>query len=140
MTTRFTKARRLGRDEEETADIAEEMRELIADPEADFSDLIAMLVEAAPEKVPEIGQTMREIGEDSRGIHAWARDKRELRRHAKRFGRDQPPKFEGRPNPGGTMEGEDRRLRMAGDRMAYDSSPAGRFARLFPNAAKVERV
>ena len=83
MNTRFRAERKLGRDEED-ADIADEIRDVINDPESDFADLIALVVEAAPEKVPEISATMREIGSDARGIHAWARDKREM----KRLGRD----------------------------------------------------
>jgi hypothetical protein len=60
-------------------------------------------------------------------------------RHEGVFGEDagEPPPFPGRPRTGGEIdpsrEGEDRRRRMAGDRMAFD-----KFAKAYPGAAAIE--
>jgi|SRR5208282_6164110 len=172
MTTSYTRARRLGRDQEE--DGRQELRELLDDPNADFGDIIAAAIEHAqndPEKAEEVHEALREIAEDRRGPRSWAADRMERRRIGKdmrarrakdaRRARDEPPPFEGRPRPGGGMdpisggrlfdpdrdygrsgeEGQDRRTAadMALDARARQDSNFAHFARLFPNAAKIER-
>lgn len=142
---KFTPARRMGRDQE--TDIAEELHRMIDDPEASLGDVIAAVVEAAgddPDKQVEINQALSDVAEDrrrGRSPRQWAADRRERRLAARdgraRRARDNPPAFEGRPNPGGELdplarrEGEDRR-RMAGD-MAYDNNNSlEAFHRRFP--------
>jgi hypothetical protein len=138
----FTKARdnrRIGKDAE--------IRDMLDDEDADFGDLVAACIDAAPpEHQAEVFEALREMGEDRRGPRSWAADRlerRSLRRASdarlKRMGRDDPVPFKGMPETGGGMvEGEDRR-RMAGD-AALARSPHGRFDRMFPNASKVERA
>lgn len=143
----ITKFTRRARDEEPS--IEEELEQIFNDPEADLGDVIAMFADRFPERAPEFAAAVREIGDDARGISAWAKDKREtrrygrdaLRRHAARVnGRDQtPPGVDPKDAPQPVRQGEDRR-RMAGDTMAYDISAAGSFAKRFPGAARIERI
>jgi len=142
MTTRFTRARRMGRDE-----AVEEFRSLLDDPEADFGDIVAAAIEAAGEgQQEEIHQAIREMGEDTRGPRSWARDRMERRRLSKdsdarlrRMGRDVEDPLRDL-EPRGSVSGEDRRP-MAGDRrLAMDSSPRGTFSRIFPTAVLPERA
>jgi hypothetical protein len=104
----------------------------------------------------EIAQLMRNLTGDSRGLRRAARDERELGefrqidenheplptymedklrgRDTRRMGRDEPPAFPGRPNPGGSMnplEGEDRRRSLA-----HDAAPNS-FESMFPDAARI---
>jgi hypothetical protein len=121
---------------------------MLDDPDVDFGDILAAAIEHAPDhKQEEIHEALRELTEDQRGPRSWAADRLERRqlgqdirlRDGRRFGRDEPEPFPGRPRPGGGMDpisGEDRRL--AGD-MAFDSSPRAEFARWFPYAARIER-
>jgi hypothetical protein len=146
---RFTTARssrRFGRDE-----AVEEFRSMLDDdPEASFGEILAGAIEAAPEdQQQEVFEALRELGEDSRGPRSWARDRMERRRLSKDAdgrlrrmgGRDEPLSSSGNLPPRGSVEGEDRRGRLAGDRrMAYDASPQATFNRMFPNASRVERA
>jgi hypothetical protein len=141
---RFTHARpsrRFSRDE-----ATEEFKSMLDDPDADFGTILAGAISAAPEEQQEeVYQALRELGEDSRGPRSWARDRLERRRLSKdadgrlrRMGARDDPTFEGMPRNGTE---EDRGRAMAGDRrMAFDQSPRGTFARLFPNAMIPERA
>lgn len=138
---RSTRSRRYAYDEELDR---EDLKELIDDPSTDFGDLLAAVIEQAPEdKQEEIHEAVRALGEDKRGPRSWARDRMERRRLGKdirrgrdrRTGRDQPPEFEDRPRAGG----EDRR-RMGADAMPYGGSAHAEFERMFgSHAAKIER-
>jgi hypothetical protein len=148
MPPRFTRARRMGRDEEE-ADNLQEIKDMLSDGDLDYGDLIAAAVEYCPEnRREELHRALGEMGEDSRqgrSHRSWARDRLERRRlghdvrGARRLGRDDPEPFPGRPRPGGTMDpiAGDRR-RMAGD-AAIGSSPDAMFRRLYPNASPIDR-
>jgi hypothetical protein len=144
MTPRFTRARRMGRDEEEAENL-QEIKDML-DGDASFGDIIAACIEAAPqEQQEEVYQALREMGQDSRGPRSWARDRMEQRRLGRdargrrRLSRDDPMPFKGMPETGGTMvgEGEDRR-RMGAD-SAIGSSPDAMFRRLYPNASPIDR-
>jgi hypothetical protein len=123
----------------------------------DPADVLEALAGAGdPEFAAELHRAAKEITNDARGARAWAADRRALRRandvmrprKPRRFGRDEPEPFPGRPRPGGSMdpirgEGEDRR-RYAGD-MAYDrgraETPRDRFARMFgEQAARIGEI
>jgi hypothetical protein len=142
---KFTKARGFGRDE-----AGEEFRAMLDDDDVSFGDIIAGAIASAPAAMAEeVYQSLKEMGEDTRGPKSWARDRMERRRLGKdadgrlrRYGRDvenmQPRGSNGGENnlePRGSTGGEDRR--MAGD-MAYDRRPA-LFDRLIPGAARVDR-
>jgi hypothetical protein len=144
----YTRARRMGRDEEEGR---QELRDLCDDPDCNFGDLLAAAIQAAsPEQQQEVSSALREMGEDRRGSHSWARDRLERRRlgrdiRARRLGRDEPEPFPGRPRPGGSDpmiygwedEAADRRPRPAHD-MAMDDRATRDFAHFaFPGAAKM---
>jgi hypothetical protein len=148
----------------------QEIDDLVNDPETTGADILGAIIEScSPEQAAEIAAAAREMAEDRRGPHAWARDKHELRRLSKDarlrsrprgFGRDDPMPFEGMPETGGGMyrgeerpierflpereyrqeEGEDHNRRHARD-IAFDASPAGRFERLFGRyAALIEEM
>jgi len=68
----------MGRDDDQS--LEDELRELFDDSAADFGDVLAAIVQRFPDRAPEISRTMREIGEDARGVAAWAWDKRDMRR------------------------------------------------------------
>ena len=117
MTTSFTRdrgytrSRRMGRDEEG----GEELREMLSDQDASPSEMLAALIQYAPEdRQEELYQALNELASDRRGAHAWAadrlerrrlgRDMRERRARDRRLGRDDPEPFPGRPRPGGGMD------------------------------------
>jgi len=107
--------------------------------------------ESLHEALNELGEDRRA----GRPARAWARDRLQRRQIGKdararsargrRGAADDPPEFVGMPKTGGSMvegsshpierfltegqyraeEGEDRRRGMAGDRIAFDSSPSG---------------
>jgi hypothetical protein len=157
----FTRSRRLGRDEEN------ELQELIDDPDSGFADVLAAAIAASasdPEKTQEMHEALREVASDGRGPHAWARDRLEMRRHARdtsrhgrdrRLGRDFGPENMTEPGGGRSIErfanereyrneeGEDRRHAhdLAMDAKARrDPGGFGSFARRYPNAARIERA
>jgi hypothetical protein len=136
-----------------------------ADADLDDPETLEELVEILAEEHPEVlGRATREIGEDGRGPHRWARDRRALRmsrdtlrlRSPRRagdrptVGRDYGPPGVGQSNRSPTIEnfaerrGESRReeegaidRRRAHD-MAYDSggsSAADTFIRMFGRQA-----
>jgi len=123
MTTSYTRPRKYGRDQKEEG--RRELRELLDDPDCSFADILAAAIEhCPPDKAEELYSALREIGEDRRSPHQWARGRLERRQLTKdmrrngrdqRYGRDEPPPFEGRPRPGGTMDP------IAGGRL-YDPS------------------
>jgi hypothetical protein len=94
----------------------------------DSNDPYEMIEELADQFPEEFARCAREIAEDRRGPRGWARDKRELRAadrmlaaRPRKFGRDEPEPFYGRPEPGGTMTGfsrrdDDRSLENFGER------------------------
>lgn len=134
------KARRFGRDEELDR---EEMKELIDDPDSDFGDILAAIVEQAPDdRMEEVHEAMRELSMDARGPRSWARDRMERRRLGRdarrRLGRDDPAPFPGRPRTGGGMDPmEDRRAHD----MALDADPRSEFEHMFgADAARIERI
>jgi hypothetical protein len=144
----YRQARRFGRDEIDEG-FRRELRDMTDDPNIDFGDLLAFIIENAPdEKQPEIYTALGELGEDvrrGRGHRSWAADRLERRRYARdrvaRGGRDDPPEFPGRPRPGGEIDpaGATDRRPVAAD-MAFDSRSRSRlFDRLFPNAARIEQ-
>ncbi len=137
----FTKARRVGRDEERE-EYRQEARRMLDDeePDADFGDMLALVIEYAasdPDRADQLYEAMSSLGQDARGHRAWARDRIARRRTAKDMranpdryrGRDEPPEFPGQPHLGGTttpLDGEDRRRRGAMDRiLAYDAVAKG---------------
>jgi hypothetical protein len=111
------------------------------------AELCALLKEKLRGRIPsslleEVEQAAQELGEDRR---RRASDRR-------RLGRDNPPPFAGRPNPGGTMTRDEGigpghpefDLYMGTDhragrvrRFGQDSKPRGSFAERFPNAGRV---
>jgi hypothetical protein len=146
---RFRQARRLGRDQE-LGSLKDEIASICEDPSGEFADILGVLVDHAdPDQMVEIASAARELVDSldrGGGPARWAEDRRFARDQRRRLGRDDPEPFSGggMPRTGGSMdpiEGEDRRRRMAGDRLALDSSsPRGQFARLFPRAVIHERV
>ena len=154
----YTRARRMGRDEEEAR---KDLRELTEDEDCDFGDLLAAAINAAsPEQQTEVADALRKMSEDSRGPRSWARDRLEMRRlgrdmrsRDRRLGRDlsvenltEPGRSGsieefGTPGERRTEEAEDRRRRLAGDRMALDSrNPRGSFRAFYPQASRIERA
>jgi hypothetical protein len=114
MSTRFTRPRRFGYDQENDEGTAQ-LRQMLDDDELDVADLIACAVEYAPEHKREgLHQALHELGEDRRGPRSWARDRlerrklskdmRERRARDRRLGKDDPEPFVGRPRPGGGMD------------------------------------
>jgi hypothetical protein len=64
MTTRYTQARRFGRDEEASG----HLREMLDDPEINIADLVAAAVGHCPEdQQEELHQALGEFGADRRG-------------------------------------------------------------------------
>ena len=154
----FTRARRLGRDQEEGV---EQLRQMLDDPDIDVADLVAAAVERCPEHQREdLHQALRELGEDRRGPRSWAsdrlerrrlgRDMRERRARDRRLGRDFGPESmtenDSRPIEDFGRSEADRQIREVDDRrrmgadMAFDGSPRSRFlVRMFgPAALKIE--
>jgi hypothetical protein len=86
MTTSFTRDRgytraRFGRDEEGI----EELREMLNDQDASPAEMLAALIECAPESQREgLYQALSELASDRRGPRSWAQDRLEMRR----LGRD----------------------------------------------------
>ncbi len=119
--TRDMRRPRMGDAELEQRERQEQCRDVMRRA-ADSADLddddIQDVIEALAENYPELmGTAMREMAADNRGPKGWARDRAE-RRHAtdalrakdamraRKFGitgRDNPPPFEGMPEPGGRM-------------------------------------
>jgi hypothetical protein len=123
---RFTRARKLGRDQEEDRN---ELKETIDDPDSTFADILACAIEIAPpEQQSEVMEALREIGEDRRGARSWAKDRREMYRHA----RDQ------RGPENAIAEGANDR-RMAHDAAHRRQSARQEFNEWFPEAAKITR-
>ncbi len=116
--------RRFGRDEGEGPLTSREAEEAIADI---FNALPA-------EEAEQLADSLRDVAGDFR---AWAADGGHHREgedaRRRRSARDEPPPFEGRPEPGGTMtrldnEGTDRR-REAEDRRRREAEDKRRFGR-----------
>jgi hypothetical protein len=125
----FSKSRRMGKDEEEEQ---EELKEILNDPDAPFKARQSALMALCSED-EEVYPTVREIGEDRRGPHSYARDALEHYRSAKaardkrRLGKDFGPENLTDPNSLREMEqrsGAEDRRRLAGD-MAYDTGGRG---------------
>jgi hypothetical protein len=73
----FSRARRMGRDEEEGR---EELNSMLGDPDVSAGELIAALIEHCPEdKEVDLHNALKELSEDRRGPRAWARDRLERR-------------------------------------------------------------
>jgi hypothetical protein len=123
--THVRDTRRFGCDQEaDREDLRRDLRDVLDDPDTDYGDLHAILCKHFPE---EAGQVHREVSEDRRGVHAWAKDRRERRRLSKdmgmrrdrRLGRDFGPENLTEPGPSRSIE-EFERTRTASD-MAMDA-------------------
>ena len=128
---------RMGRDQ---AEGIEEVKKLLDDPNTDYGDLIATIIEnAGEEKQMEIAQAIGEIAQDKRGPRRWAADRSELRRARdagtlEKFSSEEDRRWEEEPG-----EARDRRRGQAHDAVRRRDSAAAEFAEWFPDAAKIER-
>jgi hypothetical protein len=118
---------------EEAMALIEELCEDLPEPEQ--AELEDMIEERLLSDVPNTAQDRR---------RRRAEDARAGRRRRSRLGRDEPPPFEGRPRPGGTMDPLDARAqdRVASRRQLHGMDAAGlpTFEQLFPSIAKRNRT
>jgi hypothetical protein len=145
-------------EEEDDRELRDALRRAADSAEIDPEDAeiilegLAAQGEGDPEIAGRLGQLARELGEDRRGAAAWARDRRERRRlgrdrllahRPRKFGRDNPPPFNGMPETGGGMYRREEAPidRFAADGLAYDAgSPPNAAAWLGPQAAAITRT
>jgi hypothetical protein len=149
----FSRARKLGRDEEGEEGWREKLRDVIDDPASTPADVHDANLEHCPDNHrEELHHTLSETAEDGRarrGYRTGARDRSERRRLGKdwaarrardggrRYGRDgegegHPPDFPGRPHEGGTMTPLDDREHAMDSRLAYDAAVTRGFDARYP--------
>jgi hypothetical protein len=146
FTSKLRNPRRMGRDQEESMEaLREDLKECLDDPDSDYGDLHAVLASHFPE---EASQVHREISQDARGVHGWAKDRRERRRLTRDVGPGPAMEPAGRPveefrpenRPNENMRGANDARAMAMDAQHYRRPSLAGFHRRFPNARNIESL
>jgi hypothetical protein len=125
-----------------------ELKKILDDGEdIDLGDLLAALIEGAPEdKQEQVHTAVREMGQDARGPRSWARDRLERRRYAKDLGPGPAMEPAGRPveefrredRPNENMRGANDARRLAMDARGRHDSAFRSFRARYPGAANIE--
>jgi hypothetical protein len=146
FTSKLRNPRRMGRDQEESMEaLREDLKECLDDPDSDYGDLHAVLASHFPE---EASQVHREISQDARGVHGWAKDRRERRRLTRDVGPGPAMEPAGRPveefrpkdRPNENMRDAQDARGMAMDARASHDSAFRSFRARYPGAADIESL